>query len=136
MPHTRFFLQGAIIARLLLDLLQTTTSGLLETGVGDVSCVDVILLCAVHIGHSDGRPMTAGKLADYVGMPRATAVRRLQEMMRKGILRHDSRKRWALLTTGDGRRDVIDGVIVANAQHIQKAISELSKMDGMDIAQR
>jgi predicted transcriptional regulator len=136
MPKTQRFPQGAVISRLLLDLFQTTARGMLLAGAADASCADVILLCAVHIGHADGRPMTAGKVAEYVGMARPTAVRRLQEMMDRGIVRHDARKRWTLQTLDSGRRELIDSVIVANSQHVLKAMTALSKMDGIDIAQR
>lgn len=136
MPKTQRFPQGAVISRLLLDLLHSTASGLLLAGAADVSCADVILVCAVFIGHTDGRPMTAGKLAAYVGMPRPTAVRRLQELMTRGIVRQDASKRWRLETAESDRRSLIDRVIVANLQHIRKAMDALSKMDGIDIAQR
>jgi DNA-binding IclR family transcriptional regulator len=107
---------------------------MLMAGAPDTSCADIILFCAVLIGHAEGRPMTAGKIAAYVGMPRPTAVRRLQEMMGKGIIRHDARKRWTMLTTQSARRDLIDSVIVANTQHIRRAVEALSKMDGIDVA--
>jgi hypothetical protein len=41
-----------------------------------------------------------------------------------------------MLTTEIARRDLIDRVIVANAQHIRKAVGALSKMDSMEIALR
>ncbi|MHA6928273.1 hypothetical protein [Ralstonia pseudosolanacearum] len=43
---------------------------------------DVLLLCGVAIGDLEARPMTAYKLADYVGMPRGTVLRRLAMLRR------------------------------------------------------
>jgi hypothetical protein len=136
MPLTQRFPQGAVIARLLLNLIETTAGGMMLAGAGDASCTDIILLCAVMIGHADGRPMTASKLAAYVGMPRPTVFRRLQELMSRGIIGHDARKRWRLLTIDMARRDLIDSVVVANAQHVFRAADALSKMDGLDVACR
>jgi predicted transcriptional regulator len=117
-------------------MFETLVVGMDVAGAHDVTCADIVLLSAVMIGHAEGRPMTCGKLSAYVGMPRATVFRRLQEMMSAGIIRHDARKRWTFLTTDPARRDLIDSVIVANAQHVRKAMAALSKMDGLDVADR
>jgi hypothetical protein len=108
--------------------------GMEMAGAPDPSCADIILVCAVMIGHADGRPMTSAKLAEYVGMARPTAIRRLQELMASGVISQDARKCWKMRTTDSARRDLIDSIIVANAQHIRKAMAALSKMDGMEIA--
>lgn len=127
-------MQGAVVARLLLDIFQTTVGGMELAGSPDPSCTDIILFCAVMIGHAEGRPMTAAKLAEYVGMARPTAIRRLQELMAVGVVDQDSRKRWKMRTGDQARRDLIDSVIVANAQHIRKAMAALSKMDAQVVA--
>jgi hypothetical protein len=136
MPRTQRLTQGAVVARLLLDICGAITDGMGMAGAPDASCADVVLLCAVMIGHAEGRPMTAAKIGAYVGIPRPTAIRRLQEMMDSGIIHHDARKRWKMLTSDSARRDLIDSVIVANTQHIRRAMDALSKLDGMEIAQR
>jgi hypothetical protein len=134
MPRTKFLMHGAVIARLLLDIFQTIMGGMELAGAPDPSCTDIILLCAVMIGHAEGRPMTAAKLAEYVGIARPTAIRHLQELMANGVINQDAGKRWKLRTSDQDRRDLIDSVIVASTQHIRKAMAALSKMDGQDIA--
>ena len=63
---------------------------------------DVLLLAAVAIGDMEQRPMTAYKLAAYVGMPRGTVLRRLARMARAGLVARDGRRRYGL--TDEGRR--------------------------------
>ncbi|WP_167810498.1 helix-turn-helix domain-containing protein [Ralstonia pseudosolanacearum] len=63
---------------------------------------DVLLLVGVAIGDAEGKPMTAYKLAQYIGMPRPTVIRRLARMARDGLVRRDGRGRYSL--TDEGRR--------------------------------
>ncbi len=52
---------------------------------------DVLLLVGVAIGDLEAKPMTALKLAAYVGMPRGTVIRRLARMARAGLVARDGR---------------------------------------------
>lgn len=63
---------------------------------------DVLLLVGVVIGDLEAKPMTAYKLASYVGMPRGTVIRKLARMARAGLVRRDGRGRYGL--TDEGRR--------------------------------
>ncbi|MGL3208667.1 helix-turn-helix domain-containing protein [Bradyrhizobium sp. BR 1433] len=45
---------------------------------------DLLIDTAVFIGTVEERPMTATKLANYVGMPRPTVIRRLNILRRRG----------------------------------------------------
>ncbi|WP_423191998.1 helix-turn-helix domain-containing protein [Cupriavidus sp. H18C2] len=63
---------------------------------------DVLLLVGVAIGDLEARPMTAYKLAAYVGMPRGTVLRRLAMLGRAGLVAKDGRRRYSL--TDEGRR--------------------------------
>ncbi|MCQ8223567.1 helix-turn-helix domain-containing protein [Burkholderia pseudomallei] len=63
---------------------------------------DVLLLVGVAIGDLEARPMTAFKLAQYIGMPRPTVVRKLARMARAGLVVRDRRGRYGL--THEGRR--------------------------------
>ncbi|MBR7958910.1 helix-turn-helix transcriptional regulator [Burkholderia vietnamiensis] len=66
---------------------------------------DVLLVCAVAISDAEGKPMTAYKLAQYIGMPRPTVIRRLANMVRAGLVVRDRRGRYAL--THEGRRRAV-----------------------------
>ncbi|AUS42639.1 hypothetical protein CYD94_10900 [Ralstonia solanacearum] len=63
---------------------------------------DVLLLVGVAIGDLEHRPLTAYKLAQYIGMPRPTVNRRLARMARAGLVRLGGRGRYSL--TDEGRR--------------------------------
>jgi hypothetical protein len=41
---------------------------------------------AIYLGTIEGRPLTASKLAAYVGMPRASVIRRLGILCRRGAV--------------------------------------------------
>jgi len=44
----------------------------------------LLIAAAVFLGTIEGRPLTASKLAAYVGMPRPTVIRRLRILSRGG----------------------------------------------------
>jgi hypothetical protein len=46
----------------------------------------VFIACVVMIGHAEGRPMTANKIALYLGMPRTTVLRKLAKLLRLNIV--------------------------------------------------
>ncbi len=126
--------QRLIICKLMLRLIHESTDAGGAKWRGSAAD-DVLLLAGIYIGHAEGRPMKATKLAEYVHMPRPTVVRKLQEMQRLGFieLAHDGSARC--------RVDVFNSEPVLAAvnrltQAIQKAAAELSKMDNMDVAQK
>lgn len=46
----------------------------------------LLIGAAVFLGTIEGRPLTATKLAAFVGMPRATVIRRLRTLCRRGAI--------------------------------------------------
>ncbi len=48
---------------------------------------DLLLVAGVAVGQAEGKPMKAGKGALYVGMPRATTIRKLRELEARGVVR-------------------------------------------------
>lgn len=49
--------------------------------------VDAIFIaCAVQIGHSEKRPMSATKIAHYLGIPRTTVLRKLDTLIQLNIV--------------------------------------------------
>jgi hypothetical protein len=48
--------------------------------------VAIVLAMTVFIGQYEGRPFTAHKLAQYLRMPRPTVTRKLEKMVREGVL--------------------------------------------------
>lgn len=47
---------------------------------------DMLIRSAVYLSTIEGQPMTAAKLATYVGIPRPTVIRRLRRLERRGIV--------------------------------------------------
>lgn len=41
---------------------------------------------AIMVGHAENRPMNATKISHYVGLPRSTVVRKLNEFARTGVV--------------------------------------------------
>ena len=41
---------------------------------------------AIMVGHAEDRPMNATKIAHYIGLPRSTVVRKLNEFLRSGVI--------------------------------------------------
>ena len=41
---------------------------------------------AIMVGHAENRPMNATKIANYVGLPRSTVIRKLNEFLRVGAI--------------------------------------------------
>lgn len=52
---------------------------------------DLLIRAAVYLGTVEGRPMTASKLATYVGIPRPTVLRRLHALERRRIVERNVR---------------------------------------------
>lgn len=77
-----------LVAQLWIELtrqLHKTVAPDLQRQFG--SRVGLLLIgAAVYVGTIEGKPMTASKLADFVGMPRATVIRRLGRLRRLGIV--------------------------------------------------
>jgi hypothetical protein len=131
MSLTRTQKRGAITARLTIDLIRANIVAYKEGTDFDASASEVLLGAALFVGQAEGRPMTAAKAAAYIGMPRATAVRKLNEMKAAGVadVTPDGRH-WRLVFDANGERTKRTAdLIEEKARAIHKAALELSKMD-------
>jgi DNA-binding transcriptional ArsR family regulator len=124
--------QRRVIALLMLELLKLPTQMHLGTGNYGSKCDDVLLMCAILIGQIEKRPMTAGKLADYAGLPRPTVVRKLREFERAGMVEMVNGAAVGVIDhlNPNGIEDTIESLI----RSIKRAAVELSKMDSTSIA--
>lgn len=93
---------------------------------------DVMLCCAIFVGQAEGRPMTAGKLADYIGMPRPTVVRRLGVLDKRGLVEVVDGK--AFLPLEKLNRPHLITTLDDVSKRIHRASAVLSKMDSKPIA--
>jgi hypothetical protein len=92
---------------------------------------DVMLCAAVWIGHAESRPMTAAKIAAYIGMPRPSVVRKLAGLQKRGIVQQGDKGQWRMVP-----RDEYASMNDASKSHIHRAASNLSILDAQPIADR
>jgi DNA-binding MarR family transcriptional regulator len=88
----------------------------------------LLIRAAVYIGTIDGRPLTATKLADYLGLPRATVIRKLQQLVQRGAIERED----GHYCTPRRRLDQIDrGDLADLVKLIQAAAQRLTNSDGV-----
>ncbi|WP_418116772.1 MarR family transcriptional regulator [Variovorax sp. 350MFTsu5.1] len=86
--------------RLMLDLMRSLSMQVLRKERFGAHGGDVLLICAVTIGHIEHKPMAAHKLAQYAGLTRPTAVRRLERLEAMGLVRRGDGGTYTLTTKG------------------------------------
>lgn len=127
-------LAGLVIARHILDVMKAAALVFLGTEYGASAADEVMLCAAVYVGQAEGRMMTAGKLAEYVGMPRPTVVRKLRGLKQRGVVDCTASGHWGLATYSPEIASRLQGGIDALLPLIHKASAKLSKLDGGRIA--
>jgi hypothetical protein len=90
------------------------------------SCLSILVCMAVGIGHLEGRPMNASKIANILYTPRTTVLRTLEHLRERGLV--VKQKRLYLLNEIEAR--------TVSTSHLPKVIrivswasQELSKVD-------
>ncbi|PRG37574.1 helix-turn-helix domain-containing protein [Burkholderia multivorans] len=84
--------QRALLASTLLDVLRGFGAAYLRTERFGTHADELALLAAVFIGTAEARPMTAGKIAEYAGVARPSAIRKLDQLARRGIVEKVGRR--------------------------------------------
>jgi hypothetical protein len=84
------------------------------------------LLGAVWLGHLRMRPLNASKVAHAVGMPRTTALRRLEELMAAGHVRRVGTRFYLAdkIANSTASADRLSKIILDAADAIKKARNE------------
>lgn len=120
--------QHIVVARLMLNVTRAIATTYLDAEQFGSAATDVLLVCSAYIGQFEGRPMTAGKLSAYIGVPRSTVIRRLRDLSTRGlvVLGDDGT---ATLPTGE--RNICDQTMVAL---VRRAAADLARMDTKNIA--
>ncbi|MCB1466667.1 MAG: hypothetical protein KDK08_05890 [Rhizobiaceae bacterium] len=73
-----------VITALILDLIAISNALNAEDGMMHVDLY--VIGCAVLMGQLENRPMNARKISHYVGAPRSTVIRKLQQLMESGVV--------------------------------------------------
>ena len=108
--------RAAAVLRLALELMRGLSAGLLNEQRFAARADDLLLVAAVYIGQADGKPMPAAKLAQYAGLARPTAVRRLGEMEAAGVVCALPGKRYVLAGGFMERAEAVQAIAAAAAQ--------------------
>ncbi|BAO20633.1 hypothetical protein [Pseudomonas phage PPpW-3] len=102
------------------------------------TCANDLLLCAaVLVGQAEGRPLNASKLADFVGIPRPSVIRKMAAFESIGLV-----KRCGGTFTLDGEvvngRDAMEAIRFSTHTIVSAAekLAKVSKMDTKAIAAR
>lgn len=136
MPRARNDRPGYVVAKLLLDMTRLIATAFLDSEY-PASDADALLLCvAIYIGQCEMRPMTAGKLAEFIGMPRPTVARKLAYLKHRGLVFENSRRQWCIAIDNpkvSARIAALNGAVL---QLIHASSAMLSKMDNDRIASK
>ena len=121
-------MEKLVISRLALDLLRLNYQTIFGVETFGSRAADGLLLTAVFVGQAEGRPMTASKIAVYAGVPRPSAIRRLDAMGRDGLVLRAANGTYVLeMSRFSG--EALESAVTASIQMIIRAGLALSKMD-------
>ena len=74
------------LGRMLLDCVRVIHADAYSSRHIGASLVEMYVSFAVHIGTAEGRPMSATKIAGYLGMPRTNVLRALAALKKKDVI--------------------------------------------------
>lgn len=117
-----------IILKLIMDLMRSAHEAYFDHVGQFAPESDYVLMCiAVAIGELENRPLSALKISQIIGMPRATVMRKLVELQNRGlVVRHGHSKytfgRFAYPLSEHSAR------LATYQRMIAKASTELSKL--------
>src|SRR6516165_5304325 len=127
MPVTLLYgRERARVARLVLGLLRTVRNAYTPELTLEEASEFLFLMMHLFIGHVQGRPLSASRLARIAEMPRTTALRRIAALIELGYLERVGNSYYltAKANVPNQRR-----VLLGHINYIQHAAKELSKMD-------
>jgi hypothetical protein len=122
--------QRAVVMSALLEMMRALALGYHGTPYFGRNADAVILRAAVFIGQAEGRRMNVSKLAEYCGIPRATAIRKLSAMAKQGILHKGPDGVYCVPIALANSPDVLQMSRQMRAI-IARAHEQLSKMNGL-----
>ena len=119
-------LERALVARLVLSMLRTVRNAYTpELTLAECSEF-LFLMMHLFIGHVEGKPLSASRLARIAEMPRTSVLRHLGALIELGYIERKGNKYYltAKSNVPNQRRVLVDHI-----NNIQHAANELSKMD-------
>lgn len=90
---------------------------------------DYVLIClAVAIGEIDGKPLSASRISEYIGMPRVSVMRKLTELQARGLIERPARSKYTFGSFALTPEEY-EMVLASMKKMIHRASTELSKLD-------
>lgn len=128
MPRKKLERQALIACQLLIEMVRTSARVFNDGENISQNYSDLLLTCAIYLGEAEGKPMSAGKLAIFIGMPRPTVLRRLADLEARSHTYKDARGSWRI-PANEMLWKKITVAVRQNVACIQRASLALSKMD-------
>lgn len=85
----KLYKQRELVTKMVLEILRLISTEVLKTPEGVLDFPDLILCMALLMAQAQGKPMSPAKAGQYVGIPRATAVRRIAGLQAMGVVEID-----------------------------------------------
>lgn len=133
MHRARQYEYGLVTARLVLDIMRCVSVLFLSEDSASQSHDFALISVGLFIGQAEGKPMSASKLASYIGMPRPTLIRKLRQLQSAGIAK-PALKGWRINTDDPQVQRRLDVCKTETLNLLRKATAELSRLDSMAIA--
>src|SRR6516162_6707402 len=132
MPVTLLYgSERARVARLVLSLLRTVRNAYTPELTLEEASEFLFLMMHLFIGHVQGKPLSASRLARVAEMPRTTVLRRLAALIELGYLERIGNAYYLTAKSNVPNQRRVLLYHINNIQHAAKELSkiELSKMD-------
>ena len=94
MPHRQFPMarERLLVARTLIEITKGLQRTYANPGEPLGTTVELLFVgICVFIGHLENRPMSASMVARFLEIPRTTAFRRLDKLLKRGLVRRSGR---------------------------------------------
>lgn len=125
--------QRLIVATMLIDVMRVIARRIDgEDNFGSVADVSMLYL-AVYIGQAEGSPPTAYKVSLFTGISRPTTIRKLDALVRRGVMRRDAEGRHSIALELLNSSQAVDDFRRISAS-VQATALELSKLDNRTMA--
>jgi IclR helix-turn-helix domain len=123
--------ERARVARLALSLLRTVRNAYTPDLTLAEASEFLFLMMHLFIGHAQGKPLSASRLARIAEMPRTTVLRRLAMLIELGYLERIGNRYYL---TAKSNVPYQRRVLLEHISNIQHTAKELSKMDTLRLA--
>lgn len=120
--------QRTLLTRLFLDMARGVATMYLNDPMYGSRADEVILCCCIFIGQAERKFMNASDLAEYAGIPRATTLRKLEKLKKRGLVSQHG-DRFSILNAAPMNSDAMLAFHESVTRQIHRTSALLLKMD-------